>query len=109
MSQRAPEHAHVLRGRECGDGDQDDVVEQDRPAGDEAHELVERVAGEHRRAAALLVHRGALGVGHRGEGEKPRGDHEHQRRQPERPPGDHPEREVDGAGQRGVDDREQDR
>ena len=52
------------------DRDQDQVVEQDRPAGDEAPQLVERVAREHRRAAALLVQRGALDVGHRGQDEE---------------------------------------
>jgi hypothetical protein len=60
MPQRMPEHAQVLGRREGGDGDQDDVVEQDRPAGDEADELVERVASEHRRAAPILMQRGAL-------------------------------------------------
>ena len=107
--ERAPEDPQVLRRRVGRDGDQDDVVEQDRPAGDEAHELVEGVAGEHRRAAAVLVQRGALHVGHRRQREQQRRDQEHERRQPERVPGDHPEREVDRARQRGVDDREQDR
>ena len=104
-----PEDAQVLRRRVRRDGDQDDVVEQDRPAGDEADELVERVAREHRRAAALLVQRRPLDVGHRGQREQQRREQEHERREPERVAGDHAEREVDRARQRRVDDREQER
>ena len=109
IAERAPEHLQVLGRREGRDGDQDHVVEQDRPAGDEADELVERVAREHRRAASVLVQRGALDVGHRRQHEQQRGDQEHQRRQPQRVAGDHAQREVDRARQRRVDDREQDR
>ena len=109
VAEVAPEHLQVLRRRERRDRDQDHVVEQDRPARDEADELVEGVAGEDRRAAAVLVQRGALDVGHRGQREHHRRDQEHERRQPERVAGDHAEREVDRARQRGVDDREQDR
>ena len=58
-------------------------------------ELVERVAGEDRRAAALLVQRGALDVGHRGQGEEDAGDQEDDRRQAQRALGDDAEREVD--------------
>ena len=107
--ERMPEDAQVLRRRVGRDGDQDHVVEQDRPAGDEADELVERIAREHRRAAALLVQRRALGVGHRGQREHQRRDQEHERREAERMAGDNAEREVDRARQRGVDDREQER
>jgi hypothetical protein len=109
VAQRAPEDLQVLRRRVTGDGDQDDVVEQDRPPGDEADELVERVAGEDRRAAALGVQRGALRVGHRRQREEHRRDQEHERREPERVTGDHAEREVERARQRRVDDREQER
>ena len=109
VAERIREHAQVLRGRVGRDGDQDDVVEQDRPARDEAHELVERVAGEHARAAPVLVQRGSLDVGHRRDREHQRGDQEHERGEPERVARDHPEREVQGARQRRVDDREEDR
>ena len=70
------QHRHVVRGRERGDRDQQDVVEQDRPAGDEAPQLVERVAREDRRAAALLVQRGALDVGEDDEPEEDGRDEE---------------------------------
>ena len=109
VAQRMPEHAQVLGRRVGRDGDQDDVVQQDRPAGDEADELVEGVAREHGRAAAILVQRRALDVGHRGQREEQRREQEHDRRQAERVAGDHAEREVDRARQRGVDDREQQR
>ena len=59
----APEQREVVRRRERGDRDQDQVVEQDRPACDEAPQLVEAVARQHGRAAALLVQRRALHVG----------------------------------------------
>ena len=103
----APEGGHVVRRRERGDRDQDDVVEQDRPAGDEADELVEAVAGKDRRARPLGMQRGALDVGHRRQGEEQPRDEEDQRRQAERVVGDDAEREVDRAGDRRVDDRKQ--
>ena len=109
VAQRRPEDLQVLRRGVGADGDQDDVVEQDRPAGDERDELVEGVAGEHGGAAGLLVQGGALDVGHRGQPEHHRGDQEHERGEPERVVDDDPEREEHGARQRGVDDPEQDR
>jgi len=107
MPEGAPEHARIVGRRVARDGDQDDVVEQDRPACDEADQLVERVAREHRRAAALRVHRRALGVRHRRQGEQHRADEEDDRRQTERVAGDDAEREVDRSRDRRVDDREQ--
>ena len=74
VAERTPEDAQVLGRRVGADRDQDHVVQQDRPAGDEADELVERVAREHGRAAAVGVQRRALDVGHRGEREQQRGD-----------------------------------
>ena len=109
IAERAPERAQVLRRGVARDRDQDHVVEQDRPARDEAHELVERVAREHRRAAPVLVQRGALDVGHRRQPEQQRGRQEHERREAQRVPDDHAEGEVDRARERRVDDREQDR
>ena len=93
-------------GQVVGDDDRtrrhhDQVVEQDRPAGDEAPELVEGVARERRGAAALDVERGALDVGGHRDGEEEPGDHVDERRQPERVAGDDAEREEhrrdDGA------------
>ena len=105
----APERREVVRRRERGDRDEDQEVEEDRPARDEAPQLVERVAGEHRRAAAVLVQRGALDVGHRRQDEEQPGDEVDDRGEPERVVGDDPEREVDRARDRRVDDREDDR
>ena len=107
VAQRMPEHAQVLGRRVGGDGDQDRVVQQDRPTGDEADELVERVSREHGRSTAILVQGRALDVGERGEREEQRGEQEHERRQAEGVTGDHAQREVDRAGKRRVDDREQ--
>ena len=84
VAERMPEDPQVLRRRVARDRDQDDVVEQDRPARDEADELVEGVAGEHRRAAPLRVQRGALDVGHRGQPEHQRRHQEDHRREAER-------------------------
>ena len=108
VPERAPERAaEVVRRGEPAHGEQEHVVEQDRPAGDEAPQLVERVAREHGGAAAVLVQRGALDVGHRGQGEEHAAEQEHERREPQRVVGDDAEREVDRAGHRRVDDREQ--
>ena len=79
MAERRPERREVRRHRQRRDGQQDRVVEHDRPAGDEADELVERVAAEHRRSASLLVQRRALRVGHRGELEEDPAGEEHER------------------------------
>jgi hypothetical protein len=107
VADRRVERRQVVRRRERGDRDQDDVVEQDRPAGDEAHELVEGEAREDRRAGAVLVEARALDVGHRRHHEEHAGGEEHERREGERAVGHDAQREVDGAGDRGVDDREE--
>ena len=69
----------VVRHRRGDQREHDRVVEQDRPAGDEADELVEREARERRGAAALDVQRRALDVRHERE------DEEDARRAPSRP------------------------
>ncbi len=98
--------ARFEHGQVVGDDDRtrrhhDQVVEQDRPAGDEAPELVEGVARERRGAAPLDMERGALDVGGHRDGEEEPGDHVDERRQPERVAGDDAEREEhrgdDGA------------
>ena len=98
----------VRRSTNAADRDQDQVVEQDRPAGDEAPELVEGVAGEGRRAAALLVQRRALDVGgHRhGEEDSPRA-RKTTGVSPSAAVGHHAEREVDRGADRAAADREQ--
>ena len=48
-----PEDGQVVGHEEGRDGDRDDVVEHQRPAGAEADELVEGAAREARRAAGL--------------------------------------------------------
>ena len=109
VREAAPDRAQVVGHRDRRQGDDDDVVDQDRPAGDEADQLVERVARERRRAAALEEHRAALDVAERGEHEQePRGQ-EDQRRQPEAAVGDDADREVEREADRRVGDREQPR
>ena len=95
VGQRGPERAQVVRHEEGRDRDREDVVERQRPARQERDDLVEGVAGEARGAPGLREHRGALGIGLRGQREQPAGEHEHHRREPERVGGDEPERVVD--------------
>ena len=90
--------------RQRGD---DQVVDQDRPTGDEGDQLVERVAGEAGGAAPLADHRAALDVAERGEDEQQAGGQEDQRRQPEAAIGDDAEREVDRETDRRVDGDEE--
>jgi hypothetical protein len=98
-----------VRHRDRRQGDHDHVVDQDRPACDEADELVERVPGEAGRAAALAEHRLALDVGERVEQEDDADPEEDQRRQAEPAVGDQAEREVEREADRRVGDREQQR
>ena len=65
LGEALPDRLHVVRHRDRRQGDHDHVVDQDRPAGDEADQLVEGVARHRRRAAALAEHRPALDVGQR--------------------------------------------
>ena len=107
VAEAAPEDAEVVRRGERAQRDEDQVVEADRPAGDEADELVERVAGDHRRAAALLVQRRALDVGRHDHREQHAAGQEDGPREPERALGDQPGREVDRGGDEALDDPEQ--
>ena len=103
----APDRLQVVRDRDRRQGDHDQVVDQDRPAGDEGDQLVEGVAGEGRGAAALAEHRAALDVAERGQAEQQPGGEEDQRRQAEAAVGDDAEREVDREPDRRVGGGEQ--
>ena len=107
--ERGPERAEVVRHEERADGDRDDVVERQRPAGDERRELVERVARERARAARLGEHGRALGVRLGGEGEQAAGEHEDHRREAQRVRGDQAEGVVDRRPDVAVRGREQPR
>ena len=65
-------------------------------------QLVEGIAGHHRRAATLGMERHALEVRQRREDEQQARDQEHERRQAERVGRHHPEREVDRGADRAV-------
>ena len=107
LLQRLPEDREVVRHEERRDGDRDDVVEHLRPRRPERDELVEGVAREARRAAGLGEADGALGVGGGGRGEEDAGDHEDERRQPEREDGGDAERVVDRGADVAVRGREE--
>ena len=81
FGERRPERPGVLGCGERRDGDQDRVVEQDRPAGREADQLVERVTREDGRAAALLVQGCRLDVRHGRQRVHTGGDQEDERRE----------------------------
>ena len=95
VRERGEEGAEVVRHEERGDRDRDDVVEAQRPTGEERDDVVEGVSREGGGTAGFGEHRRALGVGLGGQHEQPAGEHEDERRQPERVRGDEPERVVD--------------
>ena len=105
----AADRLQVVRDRERRESDDDQVVDQDRPAGDEGDQLVEGVAGEGRGATPLAEHRPALDVGQRRQPEEEPGGEEDQRRQTEALVGDDAECEVDRESNRRVGRREQPR
>ena len=107
LGEVAGDRLQVVRHRDRRQGGHDQVVDQDRPAGDEGDQLVEGVAGEARGAAALAEHRPALDVAERGQDEEQAGGEEDQRRQAEAAVGDDAEREVDREADRRVDGDEQ--
>ena len=100
LLERIPEDREVVGDEERRDGDRDDVVEHLGPAGPEADDLVEGVAGEARRAPGLGVAHRALGVGRGRRGEDQAGDDEDQRREPERERRRDAERVVDRGARR---------
>ena len=107
LGEVAGDRLQVVGHRDRRQRGDDQVVDQDRPAGDEGDQLVEGVAGEARGAAALAQHRAALDVAERGEDEEQAGGEEDQRRQAEAAVGDDAEREVDREADRGVDGDEE--
>ena len=84
LAERLPEDREVVRDEERRDADRDDIHQHLRPAGGEAHELVEGMAREARGAARLGEARRAFGVGGSGGGEHDARDDEDERRQTER-------------------------
>ena len=98
---------HVVRHEESRQGDDDQVVEKEHPAGDEAPEVVEGDADEGRGAAGLANCRSPLGVGERDDQEEQAGREQHERREAERAQRDDAEREVDRRGDLPVGDREE--
>ncbi len=107
LPERPPEDRQVVGDEERRDRDRDDVVEQLGPAGPERDHLVECVPREARRAACLRVADGALRVGRRRGDEEDPGDHEDERRQPERERGGQAERVVDRRADVAVRGREE--
>ncbi len=92
---KARERTQVVGHEERRDRDREDVVEAQRPAGEEGDHVVEGVPGERGGASRFGEHRGALGVGFRGQREQPAGEQEHQRGETEGVRGDQAERVVD--------------
>ena len=96
-----------MRQEEHGERDDDEVVEEQHPAGAEAGEVVERLAHERGRAARLRDRGDALGVRQGDDDEEQPRQQQHLWRQSERVAGDDAEREVDRRGDLAVRDREQ--
>ena len=89
------EGAEVVRHEERRDGDREDVVEAQRPAGEERDDIVEGMARERRGPARFGEHRGALGVRFRCQREQAAREYEHERREAQRVGGNQAERVVD--------------
>jgi len=109
VRQRREERAQVVGHEERRDGDRDDVVEAQRPAGEERDDVVERVACEGRGAAGFGKHRGALGIRLGRQHEQAAGEHEDERRETERVRGDQAQRVIDRGADVAVGRREQPR
>ena len=96
-----------MRQEEHREGDHDQVVEEERPAGQEAQQVVERAPDEGRGAAGLRDRRRSLRVGEGDEQEEDAAEQEDERREPERVGGDDAEREIDRRGDLAIGDREE--
>ena len=97
----------VVRQEERRQGDHDHVVEEERPAGDEACKVVRSAPDEGRRATGLGQRRSSLGVRERDDQEEHADSEQDDRREAERVGGDDAEREVDRRGDLAVGDREE--
>jgi len=94
----------IVRDEERREGDHDQVVEEEHPAGEEAGEVVEGDAHECCGASGLANRRRPLGVGERDDEEEQTDEPEDDRREAQRVQRDHAEREVDGGGDLAVRD-----
>ena len=99
--------AEVVRQEDGRERDHDQVVEEERPAGEEAVDVVVGAPDERRRAAGLRERRRRLGVRERDDQEEDARAEEDERREAERIGGDDPEREVERRGDLAVGDREE--
>ena len=99
--------AEVVRHEDGREGDHDQVVEEERPAGQEPEDVVVGAADERRRASRLRDRRRSLGVGERDDQEEDPCAEEDERRQAERVRRNDPEREVERRGDLAVRDRKQ--
>ena len=99
--------AEVVRHEQRRQRDHDHVVEEERPAGDEAGEVVERLPDEGGGAAGLADRGRALDVRERDDHEVDAGAEQHRRREAERVDRDDAEREVDRRRDLPVRDREE--
>ena len=81
--------AEIVRQEERRQRDHDQVVEEERPAGHEARQVVERAPDERRRSARLGQRGGAFGVREGDDQEERAGREQHDRREAERVGGEH--------------------
>ena len=99
--------AEVVRQEQRRERDHDQVVEEERPAGQEAGEVVERPANKGRGAAGLGDRGRALGVRERDDEEERAREGQDLGREAEGVQGDDPERDVDRRGDLAVGHREE--
>ena len=97
----------IMRQEECRERNDDQVVEEEHPAGDEAPQIVERDSHERRGAARLPDGRRPLRIRERDDEEENSRRQEERGREPERVQGDDPECEVDRGGDFAVGNREE--
>jgi hypothetical protein len=93
-----------VRREEAGEGDDDQVVEEEHPAGHEAERIVERTADEGGGAAGLRDRGGAFGVREGHEQEEGADEEEDERCETERVERDDAEGEVERGADLAVGD-----
>ncbi len=98
---RQPE---VVRQEERRERDHDQVVEEERPAGEEAREVVERDAVKVAAPPVSPIAVVPSAYDRRHDEEEQADDRQHHRREPERVQRDDPEREVERGGDLAVRD-----